>query len=232
MSITEIELSKINIEKLRAEIELIVRNDSVSIYDLKDVLSPVFDYIEYPAFAKTVNEIVDIVLEDRNGDGKFDIADLKMLSTDIRDIGNLIGLLVVLLQYIPKLKLKYQHEITELLVFKVLVYMFMVVIPEKANIVWSIDNKVKILDIITHIYKVITQSKLVKDIIERIIQWFKDGEHEKLFKRVFKCCYPPVDKTEEIIAEHLPIMKEKLRSTLITCNRMNILSNAVNKSIM
>ena len=137
-----------DIKELRNEILETIKDDDYDTSDLKKLLDPVFIYIENPLFKENLDQIVDLITEDRNGDVKFTIDDLSLFCRDFNAISALFQCLLVAIQSIPEIKINYDAGSTEEVMFKLLVYISLVAIPKHTNTKWSYDEKVRVLDLL------------------------------------------------------------------------------------
>ena len=198
-----------NIEELRTKIELIIKPDDFSIFDLKDVLIPITYYVDSPIFIYNVDIVVKIMLEDRNKNSKFDIEDLQLLGQDPLGILSLVSCILLILGCIPGFKLKYDPKLTEELVFKVLAYVLLVILPKSINIPLTFEEKKQILNVALSMYQVIASSQAFKNLVDKIVSYFKT-------KGWCACmCGAPQVNTDEILAKHLPLAEFELSGHVI-----------------
>jgi hypothetical protein len=124
---------------------------------------------------------------------------------------------------ISNIKMNYDPENTEIVIFKILVYIFLVLIPQKTGIILSTNDKMSMIDILIVIYEFILSSQLAQIYIEKIKKWFK-GEH--------MCCISGLTSTSSkrnIIDNKLNTTTKKIEFQM-HCNRQKI-NNELNKSI-
>jgi len=196
-----------DLNELKDSILKVIGNNEYELEDLKEFLVPVLNYIDNQVFIENLTKIVNIILEDRDGNKEFSIKDLELLKEDVFGITNLISSILLILGSIPEFKLKYVGDETEKLIFKILLYIFMVVVPKETEADWDLDHKTKILDLILAIYQMIKSSQVTKDIIIKLKEWFK--------KKGWCKCLQDNDTNEEIISKHLPSFESNLRSCII-----------------
>lgn len=162
-----------DLEKLKRQIMNIIRDDNYDLSDLKEVLTPICTYVNNPLFQSNVDDIVKILIKDRDGNNKFTIDDLALLKNDILGITSLITAILLIISAIPELKLKYEAGLTEEIIFKILAYIFLVIIPKQTGHPWNLEEKEAVLNLSLLIYQLIKSSQITKDLINKIKEWFK-----------------------------------------------------------
>lgn len=192
------------LDTLKRQIMNVIRDDNYDLNDLKEVLSPIAIYTDNPIFKSNIDEIISIVTKDRDGNNKFTIDDLTLLKNDVMGITSLITALLMIIASIPELKLKYEDGTTEEVVFKLLAYVFLVVIPKQTGKSWSADEKESVLNITLVIYQIIKSSQVTKDLINKITEWFKTQSWAKCV------CGSTADKNEAVLEKRLPKVKLEL----------------------
>lgn len=203
------------IDNLKSKILNIIKDNSYDIEDLKEALDPITDYVNNPSFRENIRSIVDILTKDRNGDNKLTVDDLKMIGNDFAAIGALISAITLIMGSITSLKLQYNEGATEELIFKILAYIFLVVVPKQTGSPLSYEDKKTIVDISVNIYEMIKASQITKDIVNKIIAYFKS-------KGMCGCCTAQTD-AQTIVEQKLPKFKVEL---------MHSMNNVRDKSAM
>lgn len=189
------------IKELRSKIMEIIKDDNYDMSDLKEILDPVFIYIDNPLFRGSIEQIVDLLTEDRNGDVKFTIDDLGLFCRDLEAVTALFQCLLLAIQAIPDMKMNYDGSSVEKVMFKLLVYICLVMIPKKTNTKWSYDEKVRILDLSISVYKMIQSTGIIKDLFDYVYKLLKN--------KVFVCkCLSPSPETK--IERNMPQAKKRL----------------------
>lgn len=204
-----------NVEVLRASLLVLIKDDNFDIQKLKDILMPISDYTDNTLFKENISAIVAILTQDRDGNHKFTVDDLALLSKDIIGITSLVTSILLLIGAIPELKLQYNEGETEDLIFKLLAYIFLVIVPAKTEKPLSFEEKQAILNLAVLIYQMIKSSKVVQNIVAKISAWFKS-------KNFCKCMTTETNKTE-VLEKHLPAIKLDL---------MHAMNNVRDKSEM
>lgn len=204
-----------DIEKLKASIAKIINKSNYNVDVLVELLDPLDKYIANPIFVEHLKQIVAIIIQDRDGNNSFTIDDVKLLGKDIGGITSLVSSILLVLGVLPEFKLKYDKGATEELIFKVLAYIFFVIIPKEAGISWTFAEKITVLDFIMSAYQFIMASKVTKDIMASIVKWFNT-------KGMCMCI---AANTEEhrarIVDKHLPAVKVNLDYS-VKCNKDNV----------
>jgi len=157
---------------IKTNVEALVTNNDYSVTDLKKILDPVTKYIDNPVFIQNINGIIDILITDRNHNNKFDVEDLNLLGNDPIACISLVSSILLVLNSIPSLQIKYDSGTTEELVFKILAYIFLEFIPIRTGTPLSKEEKIAILNLALIIYQTIVSSqitqKLVADVMAKL----------------------------------------------------------------
>lgn len=159
--------------ELRNKILDVIKSDEYNLDSLRLVLQPASNFFGNKMFLDNVERVVRIIVTDRNNDKRFDIDDLKLLGGDILSITNLITAIMLLIGALPDMQLTYNPDATEELIMKILVYIFVVMIPKETNKKWTLAEKEAVLDLTLTIYQLIRSSQVTRDIINKIKEWFK-----------------------------------------------------------
>ena len=160
---------------LKSKLETLITKDTIGVDDIKLVLDPITKYVQSPLFVKNIDGIVNIILTDRNGDKKFDLQDLQLLGKDALAITSLVSAILLLICSIPGLKLKYSQGATEELVFKLLTYVFLIILPQQVGHTLSIQEKHIVLDLSLAVYQTIESSQIAKDVVDKIYSQVKSN---------------------------------------------------------
>ena len=191
---------------LQNEIIELVSGNRYSLAQLIQILKPVGSFVNDEKFISNVTDLVTAIIKDRNGDNKFTVDDLELLSHDYLAIANLATSLILIIGALPNVNLQYQQGTTEEVLFKLLVYVFLVIIPEEVGIDWTVDEKIMVVKYAMAMYNVILSSKITQEIITTVVNWFKS-------KGLCKCCSVQPN-TEEIMDKHLSPLKVQLQSQI------------------
>lgn len=197
-----------SIETIKTQILSIIQDDNFSISQLEIILNPIGSFFTNSAFFNNITGVVNIITKDRNGDNKFDMADLTLLSGDMPAVTSLLGSIMLLISSLPSVGIQYNAASAGELVFKILSYIFLVVIPKQTGNPLSIDEKTTAVNIAASVYELANSSQIITDIINQIVAWFKS-------KGYCACMTAPVDP-DTIIAKHLPSFKRDLSHAV--CN--------------
>lgn len=148
--------------KLYKQLSDLISDDKYDVNDLMNLLEPIGKIEGNDTFEDGINSIVDSLTKDRNGDNVFTIDDLKMLSSDVVALTGLISSVVLVLSGIPSINTKsISSSDLEQLVFKVLVYVFLVVVPKETGVYWTLEDRTAILNLCIVIYQVMLSSHIV-----------------------------------------------------------------------
>lgn len=159
-------------------------------------------------------EVVSIICKDRDGNGKFDLEDLKLLGTDIQGIVSLVTSLIFTISKIPGFIKSREPEDIENFTLNLLVYIFLVIVPEETKSSLSRDEKEDILELSYTIYQMVRSLSVVKNALNKAWKYIKSG-----------CCKGPDVKglDTKIQEHHIEIMAAKdrveVKRTVSTLNR-------------
>ena len=193
---------------LKASIMKVVRKNDYELEVLIELLDPIGEYITNPLFVSNLRKIVNTILEDRDGNNKFTLDDLELLGKDPIAITSLISTLLLVIGTIPQVKLKYNADATEELIFKVMAYVFLVIVPKEIGKPWSREDKNAILDVTINIYQLAVSSQMTKDILATIVGWFKK-------KGLCKCMSASAEEHHAAVVEkHLPQLQYQLANSI------------------
>lgn len=196
----------LNMSKLKDSIMSVIKDNEYTMEDLKDILGPVYELSESTVFMVHLNEVVEEILRDRDGNGKFNSDDLDLLNEDVLGVMSLVNGVLLVLNSVPQLRLKYESDLTEELIFKLFAYIFLIIVPKETGNPWNEKEKEKMVDLSLSIYMITNSTKFVKESFEKIEKWFvKSG--------LCKCLSSPLDK-EEVFNEKIPQVKAEIRSVV------------------
>lgn len=212
-----------DIEQLKQSLYNLVENPTCTFSDIINALEPFSDYISNTQFTDNITQIINIIILDRNNDQKFTFDDIKLLCTDIPAITSIINCTMAIIASLPGVQVTSTSGLTQELVFKILVYIFLVVIPYKLNMEWTVDQKKEIIDVALFIYNMIISSGLAKDLINKIKQLF-------IKKGWCKCICGQQDK-QQVLEENLPKMMLELGTNLTSFRNMSLLRYNIGKQI-
>ena len=201
-----------NLDQLKSKIEGVIKTDNFDIEKLKDLLTPISAYVEHPTFIKNIVDVVTIIIQDRNGDMVFNLDDLKILANDNVAISSLVSSVLLVICAIPELKFKYSQGATEELVFKLLAFVFLVIVPTQVKRQLTKEEKGMIVNYTLIIYNTIRSSQMVKDIVDKIITYFKTHDVTSCLPTLNCCAKKPTP--EEILEKRLPAAKLNLEHSI------------------
>lgn len=199
-------------EELKQSILKTIGDNDYKLEDLLTLLDPVSKYVNNETFLKDLGQIAQVIVEDRDGNNTFTVDDLRLIQHDVVAISSIVNGLLLVFGALPDIKLQYNSGATEELIFKLLAYIFLVVVPKEAKTELSIDDKKAVLDIILIMYEVFLSSKAVKNIIKKVSDWFKN-------KGWCKCICGTAENVDdndkaEVVEDKLEVIKEELRNSI------------------
>jgi len=157
---------------LQTSLQTLISND-FTLSELEHLLSPIPFYTGNAIFESNFSEILKIVTQDRDMDNKFSVNDLVLFSKDIIAMSTFITSVLLILNSIPNIKITYTEGETEQLVFKLIVYIFLVIVPNHTKLVFTKDEKTAVLNVSILVYMSLIDSKLLKKIVVKVASWFK-----------------------------------------------------------
>ncbi len=169
--------------------------------NLEQLLSPAPFFTSNDIFKSHFKEIVQILTQDRDLDRKFTINDLQLFVKDILAMTNFITIVLLILNSIPNIKIDYTEGETEQLVFKLLVYIFLVILPHYTNIKFSSDEKLALYNISLLAYLSLIESQLLKKLVIKVSKWFK--------VKIVNCF-----NNQSVIDDKLPALQENLNTII------------------
>lgn len=202
-----------NFETLKKSIYDLIENSESLESDILKLLDPISQYISDNNFAQNIDQIITIITLDRDDNHIFTINDIKLLSSDFKSITSLINCILLLIGGLPNLKLKYNNTVTEEIIFKLIAYIFLVIVPKKTNKNWSIEDKLQIVDFVLSIYNIIITSGILQQLIEKIKEYFKK-------KGWCKCVCGEIDK-QQVIETQMPIVSAELQTHVLRTKNMS-----------
>jgi len=161
-----------SVQELQSSLQNLIQRD-FSLSELEFLLSPIPLYTGNAIFATHIKDIVKILTQDRDGNKKFTVNDLVLFSKDIIGMTALVTSLLLILNSIPNIKIRYVEGETETLIFKLIVYIFLVIIPQYTNLKLTGEEKTALLNVCMIFYVYLIQSQLLKKIIIKIANWIK-----------------------------------------------------------
>lgn len=195
-----------NLTQLESQINDIIKDDNFDINKLKEILSPISQYVDSPTFITNITTVVTIITQDRDGNKSFDVNDLKLLSEDPVAISSLFSAIIVIICAIPDLKLQYNKGNTEELILKLLAFIFLVIVPTQAKMPLTQATKTEIVSIIIKICSTMESSQLVATLATKIIAWFKTNN---------ACaCFQPGETKQETLDKKFPMIKLNLEHSM------------------
>lgn len=209
--------SPVDITALSAEILAIVTPDNYNTADLLKILTGISSYVSNPAFAANINTIVNIITTDRDGNNTFDINDLKLLAINIPVIQSIITSILAVISAAVGSEIKYNDAATEEFIYKLLAYIFLVIVPDKTKNPLTLEEKKSIVSILSTIYELIVSSGIIKTVVTEIASWFKT-------KTVAFCqCLKAKISTSDTVATQLPAVNARLVSNLNGIKHQSVL---------
>lgn len=215
-----------SINALKNSLDEFIKKDDLTIVELKEVLTPISKFVDAPVFVQNIDSIINIIITDRNGDKKFNVADLQLLGRDAMAIASLVSAILLIILSIPDLKFKYDQGATEELVFKLLAYIFLLLIPNQVGKKLSLDEKTFIVNLTLIIYQSIQTSRITQDLIAKLQEQLKTKKGCNCFSGPQE---DPLQKNLPLAKLHLTNNMNNIRDKSETNAQIKSLQNQLNK---
>lgn len=207
-----------SIIELQEAIINLVKDDDISLDDINKLLDPAPVLINNPIITQQYNQVITILLKDRDGNSKFTINDIKLLRDDIVAITSLISGLLLIVGALPDINLQYDPQASEIFILKLLAYLFLIVIPEKASIKWSVDEKIAIVNVSMVIINTIRSSQSLEKLINKVKSWLKS-------KSWCKCMTDTEDQKIQQLDKNLSKALQPLQLSMVQIKKESELQN-------
>jgi len=214
------------IANIKNQVMGVIHDDNYSVDAVLNVLNPIAAYVNDPVFLENVNSVITILTTDRDGNKSFTVKDLQLMSHDPLAMTSLISGILLVIAGIPQLKLRYDAGATEELVFKVLAYVFLIVVPKQTNQEWTVQEKEDILNITLVIYQFIQSSQATQQLVANITNWFKSTKVCSSF-----CGGEAVarEKKQAVVNKQLPIIQAQLSVHMDNIREKREMSRQISK---
>jgi hypothetical protein len=204
--------------QLRTDIITMINSNDDTIVNIKNILQPISQFINSPVISQNIDQIVTILLTDRNNDKKFDVNDLKMLSEDPFVIMHLVTLLLMILTAVPSLHITVDVNESEIVVFKLLMYVFLVIIPNKTTANWTTEEKLTILDLALLIFTTMQSSQMVKNGLNKIASYVKSSKY---------CCC--LTLKSEVVEDKVPDATVELSKAVVNARNIKSMQDQIKR---
>lgn len=194
------------IETLKASLLSILAKDTYDINDLMLFFAPITVYTTNPLFTNNMDDIIQIITKDRDNNDKFDMNDLTLMSKDSVAMLSLVTAIILLCMSFPDLKFNISNNQAADTIFRIIVFVFLVVIPKQTKYSWSRDEELQVVDLSILLYQSLITSEAVSQTISKISAWFKS-------KGFCSCVKGPVDG-QEIVEKKMPNIKINLSNAM------------------
>lgn len=208
-------MSKLNVNDLKNTLNNLIDNSKGEVKDILNILYPISDYVNNSLFVENLDEIIKIIITDRNNDQVFTFEDVKLIGSDMVAISSLMNCVLTLIACLPTVNIsKDNGDIIPILAFKIFTYVFLVLIPNKTKMDWTNEQKKAIVNIVLSIYNMLEMSGVIKNTIKKIRELF-------VRKGWCKCiCTQSEEVKQQVLEKELPILKTNLDSHLYSFRSM------------
>lgn len=181
---------KFELTKLKGKIYASIEDPDNDLEELLELLSPVTLNENDDVFKENLIKIFSTVtshMANKNEMVTFDF--VKLMSKDLPTIISVVTAVSLLIKTLPSLKINKKEFI-----FKILVFMCLVFIPNQLGHDLSKEEQTKIADYLIKIYGIIIRMKLISAITAKVEKWFK----------AHPCICAKKSTNQELFDEHLP----------------------------
>ena len=197
----------------------LVNKDDYSKESLLTVLDPISKFINNPVFISHLGNIITVIAEDRNGDSKFSIEDLKLISNDSLALSTIINGLFLIVIAANNTSIKYDSGATTTLIFNLLTYIFLVVVPNETSNKLTVEDRKSIITLLFQIYDLLQSTSLINEGYNKVSKWFE-------YKGWCKCLCNTNSKYE-VFDTHIEDIKTDIRSSVLKNKEINILNDRI-----
>ncbi len=197
-------MSVFNEQKFNSDLLNLVDGDQLE--QIMELLKPVNEFLDNPMFLTHVEQIATAITQDRNGDKKFTVDDLELLSSDLVAVSQIVSAVILLIASARQVNMRYKAGITEQIIRNVLVYVFLVIIPEQTGRIWTVKEKQVIVQLIGVMHDMILASKVTEKLFKKVIKWF----HRQ---NICLCCIIEND-TEDVIDQNLGPLNNQIKANV------------------
>lgn len=160
-------------DNLQKRITDIVSDPQHTDEQLVNALDPISIYTDNEVFISHVDDIVNFITTDRNGDNEFSMKDVELLCKDPKCIRDMIQMLVIIIKSIPNVQLKYTEDETEILIYKLFIYIMFISVPSKTGCQYT-DFEIKaLLNLCGNVYTLSTSTRIVRAVFSKVNLFFK-----------------------------------------------------------
>lgn len=196
-----------------------IKEDFLDVKALDKILDPIPSYADNEIFEDNINDILGIIAKDKNTNNKFLADDILLFTNDINAMTAFINSILLILNSLPAVKVKYTQNDTEQLILKLISYIFLVIVPSKTTTKFSKDENLAILNNCVVMYQFLTDSKMVAPIANDIRKMFKSTG-------MFSC----FGAGNDVLAANMPGLKGELQTSINYAREAQKLKNE-NESI-
>ena len=202
-----------SIVNLTNDIMHTIKDDNNLIFNLINLLGGTIQYIKDINFSNNLVQLADVITlpssitkdnftKDNN---KFDIKDLELILKDIPSLNLIIRAILLLMAASDNVKLKYKEGTSEKLLFEIMIFFFIIIIPHKTNHKLTYEEKQRIVQLLIMTHQVIKSSRLMEKVTNDVTNWFKT---KKILACIIPCIIPSTK--EDIIDNKFHNIQDKL----------------------
>lgn len=175
---------------------------------INDYFQPLSNNIDNIFVKDNILSVIDIIVRDRNGNNVFDLEDLHHLTHDFTGVMALVKAILLVIGTIADFNLKYHQGETEELIFKMLTYVFLVVVPLASGHIWTEKEKEDVINVAFSMYQLVVSSQQVKQLMENVSSLLKGGTC------ICAACASKEEIQEARIQKYLPMLCIQLSASM------------------
>lgn len=176
-------------DTLSRDVLSIIKKDGYQISDLRLLLLTSNTDLNNVGFKSKLDDVIQILLVDRNGDEKVDIRDLELLSKDPMAMMSLVYSIVLLIGSARNTDFSNTNYFEEYFT-KLILYIFLVVIPSESKVNWDKKTKENIVTYTMSITHYIVTSKILNVAVKTIKKLYDAAKNK------CNCTQATIDKDD------------------------------------
>ena len=197
----------------------VINDDSYTIVELIKILEGISTFTSNSSFKTNLDQIIEIIITDRDGNYKFDINDIKILTTSISAMTLLVNAILLFMIAVYETKIEINSKNAEEFVFKLLAYIFLILVPQKTGTKWTHEERRAIVTAVVDISTFIKSSQIAQKLFLDIKKLFKTNTW-------CTCSSASIDKQQIVNTQIKPIRNE-LQYSMVDIRFKSDLQNSI-----
>lgn len=137
--------------------------------NLKDILMPSCDICANKYFINNIETILKCLTVDK----KTFLQDICLLSENLLCISHLLTYIILLLH--NKKQITHKDLVTDEVIYKILYYIFLIILPELLGVTLTKDEQNVIIEIVAVLCNIIKSNELVQNSFNKIKEWLNNN---------------------------------------------------------